>query len=630
VLAILLIYVKPAYGSWVFFIALAGWIAGWLYTFEKAKHKSWFFLALILPVLFIWFTLQLTFVQNWIASTVSDKLSDNLKAKVSIQHIKYSFFDKMDLKGLLIEDRQKDTLLYAGSAKVNITDWFFLKTKATLKYVSLTDAVVNMQRTDSVWNYQFLIDYFSSPKKTTAKKSTIEFDIKILQLQNIQFNKIDKWIGKDLTVAVKKLDLFADDITIAKKQISLKTLTLDEPIFSQYDYPGNIEKLNLPKDTSHAEAKTTAYRWNNAGWVFNVKNIHINNGVFNNQKETERAPYTDRFDGAHLRFTNITGDFKNIHFEKDTLTADINLATKERSGFEVKKLKAAFKFTPEIMEFKQLDLVTNKSRLGNYYAMHYRSFSKDMGDFIHSVSVEGNFVNSELNSDDLAFFAPELKQWKRIFQMKGLAKGTIDNLSTKKMFIKSGNSFVDGDIALKGLPDIKNTFIDFRANELQTTFADLTAIIPSLKTVQQPNLAKLGNISYKGNYTGFINDFVAFGTIKTNLGVVMGDINMKLPENKPAVYLGKISTEGFKLGEFINTNQIGSIVFNGKLNGIGFKPKEVKANFDGNIRSIDFAGYTYQNITIKGDIGKNLFNGAASINDPNLMLNDLKGSIDFS
>ena len=66
----------------------------------------------------------------------------------------------MAMNGLLVEDQKKDTLLYAGNASVNITDWFFLKNKATLKYVALDNALVNMERTDSVWNYQFLIDYF--------------------------------------------------------------------------------------------------------------------------------------------------------------------------------------------------------------------------------------------------------------------------------------------------------------------------------------------------------------------------------------------------------------------------------------------------------------------------------------
>lgn len=626
----MLIYLKPASPSWVFFTALMGWLTAWFYIFNKFRHKSLFVLSFLLIVIFFWVTLQVAFIQNWIVSSVSAKLSDNLKAKVSIQHIDYSFFDKLNLQGVLVEDRQRDTLLYAGSAKVNITDWFFLKSKATIKYLSLTNTVVNMQRTDSVWNYQFLIDYFSSPKKTTTKKGGIEVDLKILELENIYFNKIDKWEGNTMHVSFKKLDLNTDNINFSKKQILLNTLNLDQPEFSQYAYIGNRKKLHLPKDTTLPEAKTTAYRWNNAGWVLNVQNVHITNGIFNNETETARAPYTDQFDGAYLRFTNITGDFKNVHFEKDTLTTDFSIATKERSGFEVKKLKAAFKFTPEIMEFNQLELVTDKSRLGNYYAMHFNSFNKDMGDFLHSVVLEADFINSELNTDDLAFFATDTKQWKRVFNIKGQAKGSIDNISAKKMQIKTGNSFVDGDISLKGLPDINNTFIDFSASELQTTINDLSAIVPSLKTVQQPRLASLGNIRYKGNFTGFIRDFVAFGTISTNLGVVTGDINMKLPENRPAVYLGKISTAGFKLGEFINTKELGSIVFNGKLNGVGFTAKDLKANFDGNIHSIDFAGYTYRNIIIKGDFGKDLFNGEASINDSNLVLNYLTGSIDFS
>ena len=96
----------------------------------------------------------------------------------------------MLVEGVLIEDRKKDTLLYAGTVKVNITDWFFFKEKPTLKYVGLSDAVINMNRTDSVWNYQFLVDYFSSSKtNTNTDKGSIKIDLKILDLKNIVFNK---------------------------------------------------------------------------------------------------------------------------------------------------------------------------------------------------------------------------------------------------------------------------------------------------------------------------------------------------------------------------------------------------------------------------------------------------------
>ena len=67
----------------------------------------------------------------------------------------------MHLKGVLVEDRDHDTLLYAGELRVRITDWFFLKDEAELKYVGLENAVVKFQRTDSVWRQQFVFDYFT-------------------------------------------------------------------------------------------------------------------------------------------------------------------------------------------------------------------------------------------------------------------------------------------------------------------------------------------------------------------------------------------------------------------------------------------------------------------------------------
>ncbi|UEG48615.1 translocation/assembly module TamB domain-containing protein [Ferruginibacter lapsinanis] len=590
-------------------------------------------MALILLLVLLYIAIHLAPVQTWIVKKVANAFSEKLKTRVSVKHVDFAFFNKMEIRGVLVEDRQRDTLLYAGTAIVNITDWFFIKDKSTLRYVGLDDAVVNMKRTDSVWNYQFLIDYFSGPKKidTTTKKGGIEFDVKILQLQNIRFNQIDKWVGQDMTINMKKLSMFADDIDFTKKIVNLNTLDITEPLFSQNDYTGNRDKLHIPRPPKKiSDKKPDAYQWNNDGWIANIKNIHITNGVFNNEKENSLTALLDnRFYGEHIIFKNITGDLKNVHFEKDTLTTDISLSSKERSGFEVKKLEAAVKFTPQMMEFNKLNLVTNKSRLGNYYAMRYKEFS-DMNSFLHRVTLEGNFENSILSSDDLAYFAPELRSWKRIFTLKGNANGTIDNFTAKKMIIKSGNTSIDGDIALSGLPDIDNTFIDFTSRDLITNYTDLTSIIPSLKSITQPQLSKLGNIRYKGNFTGFLSDFVAYGTINTDLGVVTGDLNLKLPEKKPIVYSGKIATTGFQLGKFINNNDFNNIAFDGKVNGVGISTNNVKANLDGSIQRIDFGGYTYQNINVKGDFGKRIFNGTASIDDPNLKLENLQGKIDLS
>ncbi len=621
-----------SYNKWLFYILLIGWAAAWGFVFKSFKQRLFFFIALLSFLAGTWGLINSTPVQNFLVKKITAVLSKELQTKVSIRHVDFSLFNKMLVEGVLVEDKKQDTLLYAGTAKVNITDWFFVKDKATLNYLGLNNTVINLNRTDSVWNYTFLLDYFTSPKpKKTNSKGGLEFDFKVVELQHFRLNQIDKWVGKDLKVAINKLNLDADSMSLSNKMMAINNISLDQPEFYLSDYTGNRPAATTASKTTVKITTPPPYKWNNDGWLMHVNNIHISKGSFQNEKETERLPYTDRFDGQHLLFAAINGDIKNVQFSKDTLTANILLATKEKCGFEVKKLQARLKFTPDIMEFNGLDLVTNYSRLGTYYAMKYENFNSDMSDFLHRVRLDGKFdQHSNVSSNDIAYFAPAVKVWNRNFDITGTAKGTIDNLVAKNMIIKTGNSTVDGDIALRGLPDINNTFIDFKSNSLVTNYADLVTLVPSLKNLEQPQLSRLGTISFKGNYTGFINDFVTYGYIKTNLGDIIADINMKLPDNKPATYSGKISSSGFNLGQFINTKTLGNIALDGNVIGSGFTKKDLKANFKGNVHQIEFSGYNYKNITIDGNFDKQVFTGHGNVNDPNLKVDNFNGSVSMA
>ena len=222
------------------------------------------------------------------------------------------------------------------------------------------------------------------------------------------------------------------------------------------------------------------------------------------------------------------------------------------------------------------------------------------------------------------------RHWKKKFHFTGRAKGTVDNFSTDKFQVSSGNTFFSGEIGMRGLPDINSTFIDLRSDGLKTQYADLAVLIPSLRNIKQPSLHKLGNIYYKGNFTGFLNDFVAFGTIKTNLGTLTADLNMKLPEKGPARYSGKLLTNSFQLGTFINSPVLGDISLNGKVNGRGLTMKDLDATYNGFISQLTFNGYRYANITVNGDFRNSLFSGKLQTDDPNLKIRSLDGSINFS
>jgi hypothetical protein len=546
-----------------------------------------------------------------------------------VKQVDISLFNKMLLREVMVEDRSKDTLLFAGTAAVNITDWFFLKDKAVLKYIALDNAVINLKRTDSVWNYQFIMDYFVSPNKKTGGKG-IEIDLKELHLTHIYLNKQDKWIGQDMIASLKQLDMTLEGVDFAKKQLYINTLSLDAPLFSQSNYTGNRPPQGNLTTVLEKIPVISAFKWNNSGWQVRLNKLSVADGKFINNKETVRAPYTDRFDGQHLLFTGINGSISDLFVNNDTLTANVLLAAKEKSGFEIKKLQSAMRFTPEIMEFNKLDLVTNKSHLGDHYSMSYSAFNQDMSSFINNVVIDANFRNSELHSDDIAFFAPALHAWHRIFFLEGKAKGTVDNFTARQMKIRSGNTYVDGNLAMRGLPDINTTFIDFTANDLQTTYRELLTVAPALAKVRSPQLGILGNIRYKGNFTGFLNDFVAYGTIGSNLGTITADLNMKLPAAGTPAYSGKVATNGFRLGAFLNNAQLGMVSLNGKIKGKGFTLNELNANFDGTADQFEFRGYNYRNITIAGDFQKKLFKGSLRINDPNLQIQRLDGTLSLS
>lgn len=585
-------------------------------------------LVLLLLIIAAWIFINTNGGQNWIARQVTKRFSKELKTKITIKHVSFSLFNKMNLEGVMVEDQRQDTLLYAGTVQVRITDWFFMKDKAELKYIGLSNARVKLYRTDSVWNHQFLLDYFSSGGSKGEKKGGIEFNLKKAELKNIWFTKQDAWMGEDMSLQLKALDLDADNINFAAKTADANTLLINEPVFTIHKY--QRKKPYSTNSTPEIIAKPgpdTALIWNRGGWVVNVDKIKLVNATFINDKDNGQ-PVKPYFDGQHLLFSSINGELNDVKWIRDSITSTTTLSAKERSGFEVQELKTRMVFHPQFMDFKELFIRTNKSVIRNHFAMRYNSMA-DMGAFLSKVHLEGNFTDAEIDSDDLGYFAPKLREWNKKITIKGRARGTVDELKAEQLIVKAGNNtLLNGDISLSGLPDINETFIDFKANEFKTTYADAVTIVPQLRRIQNPRLSKIQYLHFTGSFTGFIRDFVTFGTIRTNLGTVTSDLNMKLPKGKEPVYSGNLSSDHFRLGDFLDNTSIGSISFDASVKGSSLNWNKLNAAVDGNIREIFYNNYTYKNITAKGRLNQQQFDGDASINDPNAEAS-LSGVVDL-
>lgn len=542
------------------------------------------------------------------------RISKSLGTEVSIKHVSIGILNRLNLEGLMIRDQSKDTLIYAGAVKVRITDWFILKEKAVLRYAGLEDAVIKINRKDSVWNYQYFVDHFTSPSPNKKKKGGLELDLKKIDLKNLRLVKNDQWVGEKMTIQFASFILDANRIDLNNSIFLIDDIKLHQPLFA-------IQSLRaLRPDSLRKKTKASI----DTGMYFNAGNIFVQTKQI---KITDGKLFIDgnpnnpstNFDGSHIQLSKLNGSFSNLSFIKDTIRADIALSLKDRSGFELQRLKTKFRFTPQIMELASLDLRTNKSRIGNYYAMKYTDFNKDFGEYIDKVVMEARFRDAKISSDDIAYFAPELKNLKRNIEISGNYLGTIANFSTTNLSCKIGNNTkLSGTLSMKGLPDMNTTKIALTKSVVSTNYNDLLSFIPVLKDIKDPNLAELGNIIYRGNFNGTIRNFVTSGVFSTALGGLTTDISLKLPVKGEPSYKGTIETTRFNIGKFLNTDALGLVNFKGGIEGSSFNIDLLKTTVNGTIDSLQFNGYTYSNIVTNGTFQKKSFAGELEIDDPNL------------
>jgi hypothetical protein len=578
---------------------------------------------------------NVTAVQNFLVKQITRSLSGKFHTEVSIRHVDFQLFDKFVLDGTYIADQDKDTLLYASKLTVNVTNFFFLKNKTYLRYVGLQDAVINLRRQpgDSVWNYQFILDALSPSTPSTGNNQMPNLDIRRVMMDHIRINKLDAWSGQDMHISADHILLNARNIDLRRRRILIRDIRLDHPLFALVNYksskPASDSLPASPAPPQKEEVKGGSLQWNNDHWTLQANQITINQGGFAliDKDESHVEKY---FDPQHIAFYDIHADLKNTHLAEDSIITDLDLSARERCGLQVKKLACRFKISPVEMEFANLDLVTNQSHLTNYFSMQFTDFS-DMNDFVSAVFLRGNFTDARVSSDDIAYFAPALESWKTNIEVKGNAYGPIANITGNNLHIRAGNTTeLDGEVSLRGLPDINNTFIDFQADKLMTTGKDIQQFIPDLKEQSSIDLDKLTSIHFTGNYTGFIEDFVAYGDFKTNLGNIHSDINMKFGErHKVPVYSGNIAVQNLDLGTLLNNQTLGTATLEAKIDGSGFKLNDLSAKVDGEVDNITIKDYTYHNIKTQGTFNKKLFNGLLEVADSNLTLN-FAGTIDLN
>ena len=110
--------------------------------------------------------LRIPAVQSYIANGVARYISNQINSTVSVGNIEFSFFNKLTVNDILIEDQNKDTLLYTPKVVVGIRYFNLSKGVIRLGKATVTNPEVAFVTDSSgVMNLNWYLDKLKSPRQ---------------------------------------------------------------------------------------------------------------------------------------------------------------------------------------------------------------------------------------------------------------------------------------------------------------------------------------------------------------------------------------------------------------------------------------------------------------------------------
>lgn len=583
-------------------------------------------LVLFSVLLVVVVLINLVPVQNFVAQQTVKYLTRKLDTRIELDRVALKLPNRAQLKGFFVADQQGDTLLYARAAEFRI-GWSLFKNRWIVNHLKLEGGTVYLNRTENgpAWNLQFIIDAFSPQQPRERKAEPVDFRVNRVVLENMRFQMLDAWNGSDMEASVEELNIRVKELNVQQRLLRVGSIKADELFYRLRSYTGGRPASSRVRPGEVVD--TTAF--NPENWRFFVDALDIEKSRFQLDNMQPRLP-AGQFDPGHMDISGISIRVRDGRIHGDTIRAELrHLAAKDHSGVEIVKMNADVTVSPNISECANLYLQTGNSVLGDYYAMQYERFP-DFLDYIDKVTMKGSLRGAEIGIQDIAYFAPALSRFKLLsVEASGEALGTVSRLNAKGMDLFDGYTRLTGNLSLVGLPDIRQTFIDFNHGSIATNGLAALMYVPQLREQQAVDVQAIKWLDFKGDFTGYLSDFVAYGALSTNLGELQADINMKLSENAAPAYSGLLSASAFDLGKLFYQPNLGTATFSGEVAGAGFSFAELNTSAELDIRALNWNDYEYRNIGVNGRFEAKAFEGELQARDPNLDM-DFEGRIDLS
>ncbi len=416
-----------------------------------------------------------------------------------------------------------------------------------------------------------------------------------------------------------------DSFSLKRKFVALSRLEFDKAqVFVSIDTAGVANYQFLLDAVSSGETKkdSSTFRLTCSKFAFNDAKVVY---AFSDQDTRKIIDLED----IGIEVSGIELGPKRTAFCLNAMTLN------DSKDFRIDSLSAHFIAQNDSIELKNIRLKTAFSTIDSASLIIDRSGLDSVPDF-KKVKLDLNLAQSQISLKDISQFVPAIKGMDQVLKLKGRIYGAMSDLKGRDVELSMGDKTrLNFDFYLNGLPDIRTTYMHLDLKTSYTDIRDLEKVkLPNSSPVQYLEVPemfeKAGIIEYNGNFTGFLNDFVAYGTFKSRLGTLKTDLLINSLNNKILVYGGHLKTVNFKLGELLGQKDVGTITFNGNVKGeINQGTQDFMAKVDGKVDSVKLMQYSYKDISLNGKFEDEKFDGSLNINDKNLQL-AFNGKLDFN
>lgn len=477
-----------------------------------------------------------------------------------------------------------------------------------------------------------MVQTLSARMVTSFLSSSItnNFSIKSIDIDIVKGISLDGILVEDhhgnTMMKIDYLDAVPVLSDIGLLGLRFSKINLDGVEFRYGRYAGE-ENFNFDVMLSEFSSKDTTVTSEPSLIVFKLRagNLKLTNGLFQLFDENQSYDNGNGIDYANMLFDSIYLDSRKFRLIGDSINVMIDsLATVERSGMKVRKLKTHFSIANSGLKADELILQMGNSNLDldlEFKNTRYQTFAY----FIDSVKMYGNFRPSTLDLSDIRYFAEVMSAMQDEIGVTGEVSGTIADLKGDDLAISFGrNTQFNGNARIAGLPDFFTSQIDLEIDQFSTTSCDLRNFaLPieekNLDFTEEFNCAEPFFIT--GSFHGSYYNFVTNLTIDKGPSHLLANINFLQVENDTLTFRAKLKGENIEVGKILHQEEIlGKVNVDLAIDGNGKTFDDSRFTAKGMLTAVDLLGYRYSMISVNGSYLGDTIDADIRVGDKHLMM----------